>query len=218
MHAIPAQRARAITVVIVDDHQLVSDGVGMLLDCEPDLEVLGFARSVAESALLVAQANPDVVVMDYHLPDGTGLDAALAMRRVRPDVRIVFLSRDDSVNAKLAAVQAGAGAFIHKSRAAGELIDAVRQVGNGGSLIPPSTIATLLSRSTELDGKRDSLTPREREVLKLMAEGCSSREIAERLGISYATVRSHIRSFDGKLGVHSKIEAVATARDMNIID
>jgi DNA-binding NarL/FixJ family response regulator len=205
-------------VVIIDDHQLVSDGLGMLLDGEPDMEVCGYGRSVAESIRLAQQTDPDLVVMDFHLPDGTGLDAAIAIRRLRPDVRFVFLTRDDSVTARVAAVEAGAGAFVHKSRAASDLIEAVRQVGNGGSLISPSMIAGLLSRNGQLGVKRDSLTAREREVLKLMAEGASSREIADRLGISYATVRSHIRSFDTKLGVHSKIEAVAAAREMNIIE
>jgi len=205
-------------VVIVDDHQLVSDGLGMLLDGEPDMEVCGYGRSVAESIRLAQQTDPDLVVMDFRLPDGTGLDAAIAIRRLRPDVRFVFLTRDDSVTARVAAVEAGAGAFVHKSRAASDLIEAVRQVGNGGSLISPSMIAGLLSRNGQLGVKRDSLTAREREVLKLMAEGASSREIADRLGISYATVRSHIRSFDTKLGVHSKIEAVAAAREMNIIE
>jgi len=205
-------------VLIVDDHQLVSDGLGLLLDGEPDMEVCGYGRSVAEAIRLVDDWDPDLVVMDFHLPDGTGLDAALAIRRIRPEVRFVFLTRDDSVTARIAAVEAGAGAFIHKSRAASDLIDAVRQVGNGRSLITPSMIASLLSRNGELGIKRDSLTVREREVLRLMAEGCSSREIADRLGISYATVRSHIRSFDTKLGVHSKIEAVAAAREMNIIE
>jgi DNA-binding NarL/FixJ family response regulator len=205
-------------VVIVDDHQLVSDGLGMLLEGEPDMEVCGYGRSVAESIRLAQQTDPDLVVMDFHLPDGTGLDAAIAIRRIRPDVRFVFLTRDDSVTARVAAVEAGAGAFVHKSRAASDLIEAVRQVGNGGSLISPSMIANLLNRNGQLGVKRDSLTAREREVLKLMAEGASSREIADRLGISYATVRSHIRSFDTKLGVHSKIEAVAAAREMNIIE
>ena len=205
-------------MVIVDDHQLVSDGLGMLLDGEPDMEVCGYGRSVAEAIRLAHQTDPDLVVMDFHLPDGTGLDAAIAIRRVRPDMRFVFLTRDDSVTARVAAVEAGAGAFVHKSRAASDLIEAVRQVGNGASLISPSMIASLLSRNGQLGVKRDSLTAREREVLRLMAEGASSREIADRLGISYATVRSHIRSFDTKLGVHSKIEAVAAAREMNIIE
>jgi DNA-binding NarL/FixJ family response regulator len=189
----------------------------MLLSGEADLEVCGHARSVADAVPLVHDTDPDIVVMDLHLQDGTGLDAAVAMRRVLPDLRFVFLTQDDSVNAWVAAVEAGAGAFIHKSHAATEVINAVRQVANGASLISPSTIAMVLSRNNEQECRRESLSAREREVLKLMADGRSSREIADQLGISYATVRSHIRSLDTKLGVHSKIEAVATAREMNII-
>jgi DNA-binding NarL/FixJ family response regulator len=189
----------------------------MLLSGEADLEVCGYAGSVADAVPLVHDTVPDIVVMDLHLQDGTGLDAAVAMRRVLPDLRFVFLTQDDSVNAWVAAVEAGAGAFIHKSHAATDVINAVRQVANGASLISPSMVATVLSRNNEQEGKRESLSAREREVLKLMAVGRSSREIADQLGISYATVRSHIRSLDTKLGVHSKIEAVATAREMNII-
>ena len=209
---------RPLRIVIVDDHQLVSDGLGMLLGSQPDFEVAGFANAVADVAALALATDPDVVVMDFHLRDGTGLDAAVAIRKVQPNARFVFLSRDDSDSAWLAAIEAGAGAFIHKSRAATDVIEAVRQVGNGASLIPPSMISSLLSRNREAEVRRESLSGREREVLQLMSEGWSSREIAEKLGISYATVRTHIRSVDTKLGAHSKIEAVVTAREMNIIE
>ncbi len=190
----------------------------MLLRGEADLEVCGHARTVADAIPLVHDTDPDIVVMDFHLPDGTGLDAAVAMRRLQPNLRIVFLSHDDSVDAWVAAVEAGAGAFIHKSRAAHDLIDAVKRVGDGGSLISPTMIAAVLSRNNEQEGKRESLSAREREVLRRMSDGLSSRQIAEQLGISYATVRSHIRSLGTKLGVHSKIAAVATAREMNLIE
>ena len=209
---------RPLRIVIVDDHQLVSDGLGMLLGSQPDFEVAGFANAVADVAALTLATDPDVFVMDFHLRDGTGLDAAVAIRKVQPNARFVFLSRDDSDSAWLAAIEAGAGAFIHKSRAATDVIEAVRQVGNGASLIPPSMISSLLSRNREAEVRRESLSGREREVLQLMSEGWSSREIAEKLGISYATVRTHIRSVDTKLGAHSKIEAVVTAREMNIIE
>ena len=209
---------RPLRIVIVDDHQLVSDGLGMLLGSQPDFEVAGFANAVADVAALTLATDPDVIVMDFHLRDGTGLDAAVAIRKVQPNARFVFLSRDDSDSAWLAAIEAGAGAFIHKSRAATDVIEAVRQVGNGASLIPPSMISSLLIRNRETEVRKESLSGREREVLQLMSEGWSSREIAEKLGISYATVRTHIRSVDTKLGAHSKIEAVVTAREMNIIE
>jgi DNA-binding NarL/FixJ family response regulator len=207
-----------IRVVIVDDHQLVSDGLAMVLSSRDDIVVCGRAGSVADAVLLAQATVPEVVVMDFHLPDGTGLEAALAIRKAVPGAKFIFLTRDDSEAAWLAAIEAGAGAFIHKSRAATEVVDAVRRVGNGETLIPPSVIATLLGRRREFETKKDSLSPREREVLQLMSGGGSSRDIAARLGISYATVRSHIRSLDTKLGAHSKIEAVAAARGMQLID
>lgn len=165
------QDPRTIRVAIVDDHRLVSDGLALVLGSQADLQVCGQAGSVADAVPLVRESDPDVVVMDFHLPDGTGLDAAIALRKVQPNARFVFLSRDDSDRAWLAAVEQVRGAFVHKSRAASEVIDAVRGVGNGDSLISPSTIASLLSRNRELEVKKNSLGAREREVLKLMAEG-----------------------------------------------
>jgi len=213
-----ANGERTIHVVIVDDHQLVADGLGLLLSNQPDLVVSGYASSVADVAQLAQVTPPDVVVMDFHLQDGTGLDAAVAIRRIHPNARFVFLTRDESDTAWLAAVEAGASAFIHKSRAATDVIDAVRRVGNGASLITPASIAALLGRNRELELKRENLSPREREVLRLMAGGRSSREIAQKLGISYTTVRTHIRSVGMKLGVHSKLEAVVTARELNLVE
>jgi FixJ family two-component response regulator len=122
-------------------------------------------------AQLAQVTLPDVVVMDLHLQDGSGLDAAVVIRCIHPNARFVFLTRDESDTAWLAAVEAGASAFIHKSRAATDVIDAVRRAGNGASLITPSSIATLLGRNREIHLKRESLSPREREVLRLMAEG-----------------------------------------------
>jgi len=211
-------RAAPIQVLVVDDHQLVSDGLGMLINSQDDMVAVGFASSVADSGPVAAALTPDVVVMDFHLQDGTGLDAATVIHRVHPEARFVFLSRDDSDLAKLAAVEAGASAFVHKSRAAAEVLDAVRQVGNGANLITPSTIAALLGRRQDLNTKRESLSDREREVLRLMGEGKSSRDIAKQLSISYSTVRTHIRAIDTKLDVHSKLEAVVTARGLSIIE
>jgi RNA polymerase sigma factor (sigma-70 family) len=211
-------RPAPIQVLVVDDHQLVADGLGMLINSQADMVVAGFARSVAESGPMAASLAPDVVVMDFHLKDGTGLDAAMVIRRLHPDARFVFLSRDDTDLAWMAAIEAGASAFVHKSRAAAEVIDAVRQVGNGANLISPTTVAELLGRRQVLDTKRESLSEREREVLRLMAEGKSSRDIAKQLGISYSTVRTHIRGIDAKLDVHSKLEAVVTARELSIIE
>lgn len=210
--------AAPIRVLVVDGHQLVADGLGMLINSQADMVVAGFATSVAEAGPVAASLAPDVVVLELHLKDGTGLDAAMVIRRLHPEARFVFLSQDDTDLAWMAAIEAGASAFVHKSRAAAEVIDAVRQVGNGANLINPTTLAELLGRRQVLDAKPASLSEREREVLRLMAEGRSSRAIAEKLGISYSTVRTHVRAIDSKLDVHSMLEAVVTARELSIIE
>lgn len=207
-----------IRIVIVEDHQVVADGLAALLNDEPDMRVVGHVRSVAESATQAAELSPDVAILDYRLNDGTGADAGKAIREVCPEAKLIFLTRDDSDAALLAAVQAGASAFIHKSKAAAHLVESVRVVAAGETLINPLTIATLLNKSRDLDRQRESVTARENEVLRLMAEGCSSREIANRLGISYTTVRSHVRSVSCKLAVHSKVQAVIRAREMALVD
>lgn len=209
---------KPIRVLIVEDHQIVADGLTALLNDQKDMTVVGNVASVAESAERAAEVTPDIVLLDFRLNDGTGADAAAAIRRVVPNAKHIFLTREDSDVARFAALESGASGFIHKSRAATEVVDAIRTVAQGGTLITPSAIATLLNRRRQTESQRESLTPREKEVLRLMAEGTSSRDIASKLGISYATVRTHIRSLDAKLGVHSKVQAIVKARELALID
>lgn len=205
-------------ILIVEDHQIVADGLTALLNTQKDMAVVGHAGSVAESADKAAELDPDVILLDFRLTDGTGADAAAAIRRVNPHAKHIFLTREDSDVARFAALESGASGFIHKSRAATEVVEAIRTVASGGNLITPSTIASLLNRRRQTEGQRESLTPREKEVLRLMAGGVSSRDIADQLGISYATVRTHIRSLGAKLGVHSKVQAIVKARELALID
>jgi DNA-binding NarL/FixJ family response regulator len=207
-----------IRIVIVENHQLVSESLGHLLDGQMDMEVVGTAASVAEAAALPPALSPDVVVMDFHLDDGTGRDAALAMREPFPNARFVFLSRDDSDDARLAAIEAGASAYLHKSNPAAEVIAAIRKVAEGASLITPAMIARLVSQGKDRGHMRESLSPREREVLRLMADGIGSRQIGQRLGISYATVRTHVRSIGSKLGTKSMVKAVVAARGLELVN
>jgi len=207
-----------IRVLIVEDHQIVADGLRALLNDQKDMSVVGIVGSVGESAAKAMELVPDIVLLDFRLNDGTGADAAAAIRRVTPNAKHIFLTREDSDVARFAALESGASGFIHKSRAAGEVVDAIRKVASGGTLITPSAIAALINRRRQTDTQRESLTAREKEVLRLMAEGVSSRDIASKLGISYATVRTHIRSLDAKLGVHSKVQAIVKARELALID
>jgi two-component system, NarL family, response regulator DevR len=209
---------RQIRVLIVEDHQIVADGLTALLNDQKDMTVVGNVGSVAESAPAAAELSPDVILLDFRLNDGTGADAAAAIRRVNSTAKHIFLTREDSDVAKFAALESGASGFIHKSKAATEVVDAIRKVAGGATLITPSTIASLLNRRRASDSQRESLTAREKEVLRLMAEGLPSRDIATKLGISYATVRTHIRSLGAKLGVHSKVQAIVKARELALID
>ena len=211
-------KAGPTTVLVVEDHQVVAEGLAALINDQKDMKVIGHAGSVAESIARSAELEPDLVLIDFRLTDGTGADAAAGIRQVRPDTKLIFLTREDSDAARYAAVEAGASAFIHKSRAAQDVVDAIRTVANGGTLFTPRTIAQLLNNQRESEAQLERLTPREKEVLRLMAEGTSSRDIAGRLGISYTTVRTHIRSLGSKLGVHSKLEAIVKARELALVE
>src|SRR5439155_874429 len=134
---------------LVGNHQLVSESLGLLLDGQQDMVVVGKAGSVSEAAALPRQLDPDIVVMDFHLGDGTGRDAAIAMREAFPTVRFVFLSRDGGDNARLAAVEAGASAYVLKSSPASEVIVAIRKAAEGATLISPAMIARLVSRGAD---------------------------------------------------------------------
>jgi len=196
----------------------VAEGLSALINDQADMKVVGNVGTVAESVTAATELNPDIVLLDFHLPDGTGPDAAAAIRGVRPAAKMIFLTREDTEGARFAAVQSGASAFLHKSRAAAEVVAAIRDVARGKILITPRTIATLLAKRRALEAQLERLTPREKEVLRLMAEGHPSRAIAAQLGISYTTVRTHIRSLGSKLAVHSKLEAIIKARELGLIN
>jgi len=207
-----------IRVMIVEDHRIVAEGLVALLSGLPDMTVVGSAGSVAESAPLAQSQAPDVALLDFRLPDGTGAEAGARIRELRPETKLIFLSRDDSDAARIAAVEVGASAFLHKSRAATEVVDAIRLVAKGGNLITPRTVATLVTKRRTRTTQLQSLTAREKDVLRLLATGAGSRDISQALGISYTTMRTHLRSLGRKLGVHSRIEAIAKSRELGLLD
>jgi two-component system nitrate/nitrite response regulator NarL len=214
-----------ITVLLVEDHLLVAEGLAAMLRATGDLQVVGTAATTAEAIRLAADQQPDVVVMDSHLPDGAGAEIAVRIRERQPRVAIVFLSADESEVAMIAAVRAGACAYLPKSRATADVIDAVRRAAEGEMLIPAAQLARLLSRSHEMARDEDerqrllvSLTRREMEVLALMAEGLDNRAVAAELGIGFSTVRGHVQNILEKLDAHSKLEALACAARHGLLD
>ena len=205
-------------VLIVEDHRVVAEGLAALINHQADMKVVGSVGTVAECIPAAAELNPDVVLVDFRLPDGSGPDAAAAIRGIRPAAQMIFLTREDTDAVRFAAVQSGASAFLHKSKAAADVVAAIRDVARGKMLITPRTIATLLTKRRSIEAQLERLTPREKEVLTLMAEGFPSRAIAAELGISYTTIRTHIRSLGSKLAVHSKLEAIVKARELGLIN
>jgi two-component system NarL family response regulator len=212
------RRRRPITVLVVDPHLVVAEGLESLFASQPEFEVVGRASTVKEAITLAAGTAPDVVLADFRLPDGTGAEIAQSLRERRSRAAVVLLSEVESVGALLAAAEAGGRGYILKKRAASEVFDAVRRAAAGELLIPAPVLAELLSRKGDQAVLLSSLTEREREILGLMAKGLDNRQVAERLGITYGTVRSHVRSVVSKLGAHSKMEAVVHAEELGLID
>jgi DNA-binding NarL/FixJ family response regulator len=207
-----------IRVLLVEDHQLVAEGIQALLDREEDIKVIGVAGTVKDAVAMSAADSPDVVVMDYRLPDGTGAQAGESIRTLHPHPSLVFVSGDESEDALLLAVQAGASVFLPKSRASTEVVNAVRKAADGEMMIPATQLADLLVRARKRSHEeaerirlRAEFTPREREVLLLMAEGLDNKTIGRELGLRVTTIRSYVQDILEKLDAHSKLEAVATA-------
>ncbi|MGW0821022.1 response regulator [Streptomyces sp. NPDC002845] len=209
-----------VNVLLVEDHRAVAEGLWALLDEYDDLTVVGWADRVAEAAPMTEQLAPRVALIDYRLPDGTGAEAAARIRAHDPTVAVVFLSADTSDAALLAAVEAGASGYLLKSAGGDEIARAIRAAAAGETLIPARTLMEVLARHRETTRvsawqteRLNSLTAREQEILALMSQGLDNRAIADRLTISYATVRTHVRGILEKLDARSQLEAVAKAAD-----
>jgi DNA-binding NarL/FixJ family response regulator len=211
--------AAPLRVLIVDDHEVFADGLAALLSGEPDVAVAGIASGVADAGALAAQVRPDVVLMDYELLDGTGIEATLAVRSACPTASVVMLTSYSDDTVLLAAIEAGCSGFLTKHRAGREVVDAVRTAAAGEVLISPALLARLLPRlRREPIRAASALTARELQVLELLAEGLSNHAIADRLSVSHNTVRNHVQNLLAKLDAHSRLEAVATAVRQGLVE
>src|SRR6266511_4327873 len=209
---------RRLNVLIVDDHRMFTELLVQVLGGHRDIVVSGVAHTAAE-ALESARADPpDVVVIDYRLPDGDGATLAAALRREHRDAHLVKLTGLQDEATIREAVAAGCSGFVTKDRAVDELLESVRTVHAGGASISPALLKRLLP-SLQQDNAEGttSLTSRELEVLQLLIEGLSNRTIAERLFISNHTVRNHVQRILTKRGAHSKLEAVAVATRIGLV-
>ncbi|MGH2785622.1 MAG: response regulator transcription factor [Actinomycetota bacterium] len=203
---------RTIRVVVVDDHEMLVQGMRAALGTEGDIEVVASAGTVEDAWAAVRMHAPDVVLMDYELPDGDGAIATERIKAELPSVQVVMVTSFDDEAVLVRAIEAGCSGFITKHKAIGEVASAVRAASSGEALISPSMLARLLPRLRRKErGVGVDLTPREMEILRYLAAGMSNAAIAERLVLSLHTVRNHVQNVIGKLGAHSKLEAVATA-------
>lgn len=211
--------AGSIDVIIVDDHRMFAEGLERILAQEDDINVVGLAKTGTEAMALLNSFSPDVVLLDYGMPDEDGAAIAAQIKRRSPTTMIVMLTGFTEDRVLLAAIEAGCSGFLTKDRAAAEVAAAVRAVAVGEALISPATLARLLpklNRSHRSLG--DDLTARELDTLRLLARGWTSKAIASELNLSLNTVRNYVQSLLSKLHAHSKLEVVATAVREGIID
>jgi two-component system NarL family response regulator len=208
-----------IRVLVVDDHALFRRGLQMVLEQEPDIEVVGEASDGTEAVETAAETLPDIVLMDVRMPKRGGIDACTAIHDVAPSTKIIMLTISDEEADLYDAIKAGAMGYLLKEISIEEVASAIRAVHGGQSLISPSMASKLLTEFAAMVKKTDDrqqvpaprLTDREMEVLKLVAKGLNNRDIAKQLFISENTVKNHIRNILEKLQLHSRMEAVVYA-------
>jgi two-component system response regulator DevR len=202
--------AEPIRVFLLDDHELVRRGIADLLETEAGIEVVGEAGSAAEAIRRIPASRPHVAILDARLPDGSGIDVCRDIRSSSPEVNCLILTSYDDDDAIFAAVMAGAAGYLLKEIRGTSLVDAVRQVAAGKSLLDPAVTGRLLSRLRDgapKDARLTSLTDREREILSLIADGMTNRQIGERLYLAEKTVKNYVSSLLAKLGMQRRTQA-----------
>jgi DNA-binding NarL/FixJ family response regulator len=215
----------SIAVVLADDQELVRSGFRMILDARADLEVVGEAGDGAEATALVEQLRPDVVLMDVRMPVVDGLEATRRIVAAGSPARIIVLTTYDADEYVFAALRAGASGFMLKDVRPADLVEAIRVVARGDALLAPSVTRRLLDRFADALPGPDAapppdlaeLTERELEVLRLVALALSNAEIAARLVLTEATVKTHVSSILRKLGLRDRVQAVVLAYDVGLV-
>jgi two-component system response regulator DevR len=201
---------RPIRLFLLDDHEIVRRGIADLLSSAPDIEVVGEAGTVAQALARIPACRPDVAVLDARLPDGSGIDVCREVRSRHPEIRCVILTSYDDDEALFAAVLAGASGYLLKQIRSSSLTDAIRAVAAGQSLIDPLLTRKLLERlrrPAEPDSRISGLSERELEILDLIAEGLSNREIGQRLFLAEKTVKNYVSSLLSKLKLQRRTQA-----------
>ncbi len=214
----------SISIVLVDDHRVLTDALTLAIGSERDLRVIGVADSCSAGRELFLQVCPDVILLDVSLADGDGLSLIPDIRALCPKAHILVLTSFADERTLLRAIDMGVSGFLAKNRPLSEVMIGIRQAVDGEIVMPTSLLLGLLARTPRARKGRvvrqgvEPLTPREREILSLLAQGKSGHAIAAALNIAPFTVRTHIRNLLDKLGVHSRLEAVTYALRHDLID
>ena len=201
---------RDIRIFLMDDHELVRRGLVDLLKSEPGLTVVGEAATAAEALRRIPGAKPDVALLDGRLPDGSGIDVCRDIRASYPEIRCVILTSYDDDEALFAAIMAGASGYLLKEVGGSSLVAGIRQVAEGRSLIDPAVTQKLLERlrnPVKEASKLDALTTREKEILNLITDGYTNRQIGEQLFLAEKTVKNYVSLLLTKLGMQRRTQA-----------
>ena len=212
----------SIRVLIVDDQRMFRDGIRSRIENEPGIEVVGEAASAEETMTEIRKQRPDIVTLDIRLRDVSGIEIARQIRQEWPDLKILVLTGYDFDQYVRASARAGIDGYLLKDAPQEDLIQALRQIAQGGAVLPPDIALKVMKTYSEVpvagrERRTEEVTVREVEVLELLFQGLRNTEIGERLSISARTVEAHVRSIFGKLGAQSRTEAVRIAVEMNLI-
>ena len=208
----------AIGVFLLDDHEVVRKGLRALLDACDDIEVIGEADTVAEALVRIPEVKPNVAILDVRLPDGSGVEVCREVRSTSPDIACVMLTSYADDEALIASIMAGAAGYVLKQVGSLDLLDTVRRAGAGESLLDPALTDRVLERLREgpkTDPRLASLTPQERKILDLIAEGYTNRQIAENLFLAEKTVKNYVSNLLAKLGMERRTQAATFAARLN---
>jgi len=206
--------ASKIRVFLLDDHEVVRRGLRDLLEDEDDIEVVGESGQALEAIARIPALRPDVAVLDARLPDGSGIDVCRQVRSVDPSIKALILTSYDDDEALFAAILAGASGYVLKQIQGNDLVDGVRRVAAGQSLIDPSLTEKVLERLRSGPGEPaelSTLTDQERKILALIAEGLTNRQIGERMFLAEKTVKNYVSSILSKLGLERRTQAAVLA-------
>ena len=210
------QRSASTTVLLVDDHDLIRQGLRHAFERDPDFDVVAEAGTVADALSKASELRPDVVIMDLRLPDGSGLDATKKLRAARADVGIVVLTMYAGDDQLFGALEAGASAFVPKNAPADEVVAAARHAKSSPNAFTASDLAEAMKRRLTPSGPH--LSPREGQVLRLLADGMSVAGIAKQLYVSESTAKTHISKLYEKLGAGNRAQALMTALRLGLLE